>query len=89
MWLRYDRQMRIQNSGWKPSWKMSECETEKGWAANIMTDLSKKSYEHGRQLELPQNHVQWQAIVLVGLKFRVPIILLVNKFKLMTKSTAL
>jgi hypothetical protein len=55
MWLRYDRQMRIQNSGWKTSWKMSECETEKGWVANIMTDLSKKSYEHGRQLELPQD----------------------------------
>jgi hypothetical protein len=47
MWLRYDTQTKIQDSGWKTSQKMSE----KGWVENIMTDLSKKSYEHGRQLD--------------------------------------
>jgi len=51
MRLRYDRQMSIQNSGWKTSRKMSECEIKKGWVDNIKTDLSKKSYEHGRQLD--------------------------------------
>jgi hypothetical protein len=52
-----------------------------------MTDLSKKSYEHGRQLELPQDHVQWQAIALEGLEFGVPIILLVKKFNQRQKNT--
>lgn len=85
MWLRYDRQTRIENSDWKTSWKMSECETEKGCVDNTKTDLRKKGYEHGRQLELAQDHVQWQAVALVGLKFRVPVILLVNKFHIKDK----
>jgi hypothetical protein len=54
---------------------MSECETEKDGS-----DLSKKGYEHCRQLAVPQN-----AIALVGLKFRVSIILLVNKFQIKDK----
>ena len=51
MWFRCDRKMRIQNSGWKTSWKISECGTKKGWVDNIKTDLSKKIYVHGRQLD--------------------------------------
>jgi len=51
MWLRCDRKMKIQNFGWKTSWKMSKYETKKGWVDNIKTDLSKKVYEHGRQLD--------------------------------------
>jgi hypothetical protein len=44
---------------------------------------------HGRWPDVSQDHVQWQALALVGLKFRVIIIQLVNKFKINDKSTTL
>jgi hypothetical protein len=48
---------------------------------NIKIDLRERSYVHGRQLHVPQDHVQWHVLALVWLRFRVTIILLVSKFQ--------
>jgi hypothetical protein len=52
-------------------WKRPLRRLRRRWKDNIKMDLNEIGFEDGRWMKLAQDHVQWQALVLIALNLQV------------------